>query len=687
VIEELRIPIDYVVGTSMGAIVGGLYASGVAPDEIETRLVAVDWEDLFDDRPPRESVPFRRKQEDWEQLFDFEVGLGGKGLLFPRGLISGQKLNFLLGTMTVGVAGIGDFDDLAIPFRAVATDLDTGEMVVLASGSLTRAMRASMAVPGVFTPVGLDGRTLVDGGVARSLPVDVARSMGADVIIAIDISPGIEAPQDSESVGGVFLQTLYVLLEQNVPEQREALTDDDALIIPDLQDVWVADFPKAAKAIALGDSATRRHADELARYSVSESAYRAFLDRVRPDEPPEPPTIDAIEVTGPTRVDAAIVKGALRTRVGSALDPDVLIADLSRVYELGDFERVDYRVSKRGGSSTLIVCAEEKTWGPNFLRAGLTLESDLRERSSFTARARLLRTRVNPKGGEWRALVEFGDETTVAAEVYQPLDRSNTWFVSPQVAWARSRLDLYDGGSPAGELLLESFEGRLDLGIQLQNHGEARVGAFRGVDDVDVRWGVPPHAAGRSDVGGYAAAITIDQIDSASFPRAGVFARLQGEFSREAFGADHPYDRIKLDARSAVTFADNTVLAALEYGSSLGSDVPTHEAFGLGGFQRLSGLARDELRGRYLGLAVLSYRRRLLQLPGSVGSGVYVGASLEAGNVWQERDDLALDDLRAAGSVFVGAKTALGPIYLGLGLADGGRLTTHLSAGGTLLRH
>lgn len=687
VIEELRIPVDYVVGTSMGAIVGGLYASGVSPEEIEARLTAVDWEALFDDRPPRGSVPFRRKQEDWEQLFDFEVGIGGKGLLFPRGLISGQKLNYLLGTMTLRAASIEDFDDLPIPFRAVATDLDTGEMVVLASGSLAQAMRASMAVPGVFTPVELDGRTLVDGGVARSLPVDVVRSMGADVVIAIDISPGAEAPQDPESVGGVFMQTLFVLLEQNVLEQREALTEDDALIVPDLKDVWVADFPKAARAIALCDSATRLHADELALYSVSEREYRAFLDRVRPGEPPERLTIDAIEITGPARVDTTIVRGALRTRVGSALDPDVLIADLERVYELGDFELVDYRVSGRAGSNTLIVRAEEKSWGPNFLRVGLTLTSDLRERSSFAARARLLRTRVNPMGGEWRAFVEFGDGTEIAAEIYQPMDRSNTWFVSPQVRWGRGRLRLYEGGSPTGELLVERLEGRLDAGIQLRNHGEARIGVFRGIDDVDVRWGGHGLVSGRSDVGGYAAALTIDQIDSPSFPRSGTFARLEGAFSREAFGADRPYDRIKLDVRSAVTFADNTVLAAVEYGSSLDSDVPPHEQFDLGGFRRLSGLASGELRGRYLGLAELSYYRRIVVLPGSVGSGVYAGASLEAGNVWLEREDAGLDDLRVAGSVFVGANTVLGPIYLALGLADGGSVTTHLSAGGAFLRH
>jgi NTE family protein len=686
VIEELRIPVDYVVGTSMGAIVGGLYASGVSPEEIEARLTAVDWDELFDDRPPRGSIPFRRKQEDWAQLADFEVGIGGKGLLFPGGLISGQKLNYLLGTMTLSAAGIEDFDELPIPFRAVATDLDTGEMVVLGDGSLTQAMRASMAVPGVFTPVKLDGRTLVDGGVARSLPVDVVRSMGADVVIAVDISPGLEAPGSSESVGGVFMQMLFVLLNQNVPEQRAALTERDALIVPDLKDVWVADFPKAKRAIALGDSATRLQAGELARYSVPEVEYRAFLDHLRPGGPPERLKIHAVEVTGPVRVNQMIVRDAIRTRPGSVLDPDVLISDLERVYELGDFELVDYRISERAGSNTLIVRAEEKSWGPNFLRVGFSLASDLRETSSFSARARILRTRVNPMGGEWRVFAEFGGETALAAEIYQPMSPSNTWFVSPAFRWGRSRIDLYEGGVPAGELLVERLEGRLDAGVQLRNHGEARVGVFRGTDDVDVRWGIHDPASGRRDAGGYEAALTIDQIDSPSFPRRGTFARLAGAFSREAFGADCPHDRVKLDLRSAVTVAENTLSASVEYGSSLGSDLPTHEQFELGGFRRLSGLAKGELRGPYLGLAELSYYRRLVKLPGPVGSGVYAGASLEAGNVWERREDAALGDLRLAGSVFVGANTVVGPVYLALGLADGGSVSAHFSAGGEPLR-
>jgi NTE family protein len=685
VIEELRIPVDYVVGTSMGAIVGGLYASGVSPDQIEAQLTAVDWDALFDDRPPRGSIPFRRKQEDWEQFAEFEVGLGGKGLLFPSGLISGQKLNYLLGRMTIGEAGVEDFDELPIPFRAVATDLNTGEMVVLGDGSLTQAMRASMAVPGLFTPVRLGGRTLVDGGVARSLPVDVVRSMGADVVIAVDISPGTEGPQGTESVGGVILQTLFVLLDQNVLEQRRALTDDDCLIVPDLKDVWVADFPKAARAIALGDSATRRRAADLARYSVSEAEYGAFLHRLRPGGAREPLRIDAVHVSGPTRVDTMIVRGAIRTRPGSVLDPGLLVSDLERVYELGDFELVDYRITDHGGSRILIIRAEEKSWGPDFLRVGFTLSSDLRERSAFTARARLLRTRINPTGGEWRALFEFGEETSIGAEIYQPMTRSNTWFVSPQVRWGRRHLDLYTAASPSGELLVERFAGRLDAGIQLRNHGEARIGVFRGVDDVDVRWGAPDPSSGENGIGGYAAALTIDQIDSPSFPRRGTFARLEGEFSRTALGADQPYDRVRLDFRSALTFAGNTFVASVEYGSSLDSDLPTDERFDLGGFRRLSGLVAGELRGNLLGLVGLSYYRRLVKFPGAVGSGLYAGASLEAGNVWEREEDAALEGLRLGGSVFVGASTIAGPAYLALGLTDGGNVSASFSAGGAPL--
>jgi NTE family protein len=205
------------------------------------------------------------------------------------------------------------------------------------------------------------------------------------------------------------------------------------------------------------------------------------------------------------------------------------------------------------------------------------------------------------------------------------------------------------------------------------------------VDDIDVRWGGPDSASGRNGVGGYAAALTIDQIDSPSFPHRGTFARLEGEFSRAAFGADLPYDRIRLDLRSALTFADNTIAASVEYGSSLDSEMPTHERFALGGFRRLSGLVPGQLRGNCLGLAVLSYYRRLLKFPGPVGSGLYAGGSFEAGNVWEREADAAFEDLHLGGSVFVGASTIAGPAYLALGLTDGGNVSASFSAGGAPL--
>ncbi|MFH1690458.1 MAG: patatin-like phospholipase family protein, partial [Candidatus Eisenbacteria bacterium] len=257
VLEELRIPVDCIAGTSMGSVVGGLYACGLSPQEIEANLRAIDWDDVFDDSPPRRHLPFRRKQVDQVALFGFELGLGRRGLEFPAGLVAGQKLGYLLEALTLRSADAANFDELPIPFRAVATDIDTGERVVMWKDNLADAMRASMAVPGAFTPVGRDGMTLVDGGLVCNLPVDLVRSMGADVIIAVDISPQTGASQETASAATILVQSLYLLMDQNAQQQGELLGTADVLVVPDLGDMNPADFRAVPSAIDAGEEGAR----------------------------------------------------------------------------------------------------------------------------------------------------------------------------------------------------------------------------------------------------------------------------------------------------------------------------------------------------------------------------------------------------------------------------------------------
>ncbi|MCD4690245.1 patatin-like phospholipase family protein [bacterium] len=680
VLEELRIPIDYIAGTSMGSVVGGLYACGLSPEEIEANLRAIDWDDVFDDSPPRRHLPFRRKSVDRVALFHPEFGLGRGGLKLPAGLVAGQKLGYLLKVMTLHSAGASSFDDLPIPFRAVATDLDTGEMAVLRNGDLAEAMRASMAVPGAFTPVRRDRMTLVDGGLVCNLPVDLVRSMGADIVVAIDISPQRGVSGETTSAPEILVESLYLLMDQNAQQQRRLLGPSDILIVPDLGDMNPADFRAVPSAIDVGEKGARLAIEELAGLSVSEKDYGGFLERQRRSRAQllKIWCVDEILITGVTRVDPRLISGVIKTETGAPLQLDVLKDDLDRIYELGDFERVSFRLAETDARQTLMIDVREKSWGPHIMRVGLRAEADFQGKSEFTALTSFLTTSVNPHGGEWRTGLQFGAENEISTELYQPMDFSGVFFVSPGAGFTQRRFEVFTDGSFDEEYHIAALEGRLDGGVQLRNRGEIRAGIFLGRRRATTRRGA---VVERSTVGGYSASVTIDQLDDLSFPRSGVFASFRGRSCEPDFGSDISYKTAAVTICTAVSRGDHALIVVARGGTSLESEPPIYEQFQLGGFLSLSGYERGQFVGPCFTLGEIVYHYRLLRLPSPFGLGVYAGASLEAGNVWGDERAATVAGLRYAGSVFVGAQTLLGPIYLGFGLTEHGDSSAYISLG------
>ena len=681
-IEALQIPVDCIVGTSMGAIVGGLYASGLSPERIERAFLDADWRELFTDRPPRKNVPFRRKQDDDRSLFGFELGVGRGGLKLPSGLVAGQKLDFLLKRLTLHTAGARTFDDLAIPFRAIATDLSSGRMVVLDRGNLAGALRASMAVPGVFTPVVRDGMTLVDGGLVRNLPVDVARSLGAGIVIAVDVTMPPELAPDDASVVRVASQTIDLLTEQNVQEQRDLLGADDVLIRPDLDAVKAIDFDSGAAAIDLGVDAARAARDRLERLSRP-GEFETWRQRHRESggSTGEIVVLDEVAVTGLERVDPRRVVARVRTLPGRPLELDTLSGDLERVYEMGDFESVAFTLQREDDDrNVLSIRAREKSWGPSYLRFGLALEADFEGRGEFVALANYTATNLNRFGAEWNSFISVGEINGIETELYQPLDYSGLWFVAPHARVQRAREDLID---PTGvsRFRIDGSEVGFDLGAQFRNYGEIRVGVRRGRIKADLESGPFPEPELRIDTGGWIGQLVIDQFDNANFPRRGSFGSIELYLSRRSLGADEDYDRMEVAYGEARSFHRNTLVGFLRYGSGLGSEIPFYDGFDLGGFLNLSGVEPGQLVGPVLGFAQLVYYREIARLPGGIGEGFYVGLSAEAGNIWPSTSEADLGDLRPAGAVFAGLDTLFGPLYLGYGRADGGEDSFYLFLG------
>ena len=374
VLEENHIPIDYIVGTSMGAIVGGLYASGMSPGEIEENFKSVDWGDLFTDRLSEKELSFRNKG-DRRKFIDLELGLKNGKIVFPKGIISGHKLSFLLKSMVSPAATTKNFDLLPIPFRAIATDIETGEEVILKYGNLAEAIRASMSIPGVFTPVEIDGRILVDGGAINNLPIDIARQMGADIIIAVDVGMPLAKRDELDSALDITMQVIGIMTQQNVDEQIAQMRQKDILIRPDLGHITTADFSKVAETISLGEEKARDFIEDLKRYSISKDAYRDYLLTQRQDIL-EPAKIDFVEIKKPARVAPQAIKERIKTKLGAALSIEALKSDMRSVYSIGDFEQVDYDLIEENGKKGLLVDTKEKSWSPNYLRFGLNLIDD-----------------------------------------------------------------------------------------------------------------------------------------------------------------------------------------------------------------------------------------------------------------------------------------------------------------------
>jgi NTE family protein len=667
VLEENRVPIDLIVGNSMGSIIGGLYASGMAPDEMEGLLESIDWKDLFSDRPSARKLSFRHKYER-QKLARFEMGLKKEGLVLPGGIMAGQKLGFLLSSATLRSAGSGYFDELPVPFRAVATDIDSGEVVVLSEGSLADAMRASMAIPGVFSPVEIDGRVLVDGGVVNNFPIDIARRMGADVIIAVYVGLPLTGSGGPKSALEIAVQTANINSAKNFQEQVSLLGEEDLLITAELETFAASDFHRAAEIVELGERSARRLVHRLRRFTVSEEEYGRFLTKQRRQES-EPLILDFVMVSEPERVSTRSVEARVRTKPGEPLDLETLDEDLTRIYAIGDFEKVQFSIIEEDGQTGLLIDTVAKAWGPSYLRFGLTISDDFAGGSYYTFIASQTFTQLNGLGAEWKTEVEIGQTLALSTEFYQPLVFSELFFVAPSLTVARTVSDVFSDSTRVGQYGIESFQGAFDIGMRLGTWAEMRLGIERGWIDAKPSIGgeeLPDLSADRSILG---ASVTFDQLDNVNFPRRG-FSVASGVYaSRKFAGADEDYHKLEIGVFGAASIGRHTFLPFFKVATSLDSNLPSYDDKSLGGFLNLSGYREGQVSGNHGLFSALLYIYELAALKGAWADAVYLGASVETGGLWEDRKEISVEDFLLSGSVIAGLDTIFGPLYLACGLA------------------
>jgi NTE family protein len=670
VLEELQIPVDYIAGTSMGAVIGGLYASGMSSSEIEYQLNTIDWTTVFDDEPARPDRSQRRKTDDRLYLVDGKIGINDDGLNLPKSAVEGQKFNLILKSLTLPVTNVTNFDDLPIPFRAVAMDIASGDEVVLGEGDLATAMHASMAIPAIFSPIKLDGKILVDGGAANNLPISVVRDMGADIVIAIDISTPLLEQEDLDRPLAVIAQLTGLLTRRNVEEQLQTLTADDVLIIPTLESVRSMGFDRVAEAIQQGEQAATKQQIPLSALALDNKQYQSY-ETTQKRLAWQQPIVEFVRINNNSRLSDEVVQRHLAIKVGEPLDIKNIEEGVETVYGLDIFESVRYDLITEEGKTGVMVSAKEKSWGTDSLQTGLELASDTDGDSAFNLAIAYTQQPLNSLNGEWRTAIQMGERPGIITEIYQPLDPASRYFFHSGLSWLKSDIRIFEGdgsGQAEAEYDVERWTLALSVGRNIAKWGEIRLGVRRFTGEADLDIGGSNFDDFDFDDVFFFARAQMDTVDNLNFPRSGYFNSIEWKSAKDFLGADEEYEQVDLKLSGAKSWGDNTLITSVSYGSTVSGETAITNRFELGGFLNLSGYKVGELSGQHYGLLSLAYQQRIYQ---SKFFPTYAGAAFQMGNTWEDKDDIEFGDMISSGTIFVGTDTPIGPLYLGYGVAEG----------------
>ena len=680
-LERQRVPIDLVVGTGFGGIIGGLYASGMSVSEIDDFLFETDWDNIFNPDTRREDLSFRRKRDDEDFLIKYRVGIKDGHAQLPTSLVPNEKLAQLLQSVTANTKGIESFDALPVPFRTVAMDLLTGDEIVLQSGALDRAILATASSPGTFPPVQIGERSLITGSLVNNLPVDIARQWGADVIIVVDIGVYIRTEDDLSSIFAIVNQVSHLLQQKSSQASIMQLGDSDILIQPDLLTYKETDVSNPRGNIDKGARSVAASADKFAEIRLDEQYY-ASLNADRVARRSLDPIISSIELDNDSKVDDAVILAQLSQPLNEPLDKELLEQDLRKIYGIGAFSSVQFNLHDQGDSSILELRTVESQAGNRFWRFGISLQDDLEGNSAYTGSASMTWTNLNRLGAEWRNVFRLGERQQVSTEFYQPIVRTGRYFLSVGGGFAERNVNSFADGEIVGQSRIQELTGQLKLGRIFGNSGQVTAGLLRGTGSTEANIGSDIPSAD-FDIGGYTASAAYDTFDNIYFPKKGSRGQLSWVGQRQTAGASIDVDIVSGNIGTAKTWGVQTLIGGITVQSQLNAVAGAQNLVTTGGLFQLSGFQRDELSGRHTAVGRAIYYRTIRTNPlrGFLDATLYVGGSLELGNAWQDSSEVSFGNTLTAGSLFLGADTFIGPVYLAGGLAEGGNSALYLFVG------
>lgn len=694
-LEEMHIPVDIITGTSMGAYVGGLYATGMSADEIESFIYSVDWNSGYRDRVDRSQRRVRDKEYEDRYQITTDLGLRFGEVRAPTGVVQGQNMLRVLRETTGNLGRFESFDELAIPYRSVATDILELDEVVIGNGYLVDAMMASMSVPGALPPYKLNGHMLVDGGVVNNMPVDVARAMGADVVIAVDISTDYKTEDDFTGLFTVADQLSNYLVRRSTQQQVETLQEHDVYIRPNVGQMETVEFDKMPWAFQSGYDITKEMESKLAGLRLSNAEYQKYIDHKQEVRKKlvygDDRVVDEIVIVNNTHYSDVLLTNRLELETGRKIETAEIEKAVENLYALDRFELITYHFEEVDGSNLLVFDVNEKSWGPNYLNFRFFLEDDFDTDSQYGIGMSTNFTNLNSHGAEMALNVEMGTDKLIEAELYSPVLSSQEFFVAGKVAYSSEgrNLPVSDDDSSLSSVndflpvSYTEFVSEIAIGIQPTLWQELRLGGRYSSGSIELS---TLASVGNLDFErrGLFANYRLDTLDDFAFPTRGLLVDLEylvsHDTSPEEIGQSKPKDIVEdtvyeIDARfkGAMSYQRHTLVGQTEYSfvQSKNSSI-TLNPRELGGFLHLSGIPRNSLIGQNLFFSSLVYRYKWFDNDfGLFEAPVYVGASLEHGGTWSD-NDLKLNEvpLYNAASIFFGVDSPIGPIMLAYGRTE-----------------
>ncbi len=677
-LERRQIPIDCIAGTSMGALIGGLYASGMSIDEIEKMVTTLDWSATFDDSLDRPERSFRRKRDDDLSLLNAKPGIDKTGIKITSGLLAGENIMLLLERLSNEASRSGNFDQLVIPFRAVATDINTGKAAVLKSGNLAIAIRASLSIPGVLRPVKIGDQLLVDGGIVNQVPVDVAKAMGADIVIVVDVGTPLASLDENASILSFADQLGSLMTVSNTKASIDSLGPRDILIQPELgEEVRTGDFDKVKLALEIGDKAVQALDGKLAvltKPGIDINNEKRIATASKYER--ETPTVEFVRLNNKTRYSDAVLLARLNIATNQRFNVDKVEAAVKRVYGLGTLDSVTYDMVEEDGKSGLVIDIKPQSFGPNYLETGINTYSDFRGDFIFNVRAGIIRNPINQLGGELRLLAQIGSEPSLFGEYFQPLDVEGRYFAGIKGGFENPQLNYFNSnGDRIAQFELPNWGIDLYGGREFGNYGAVTLGARRRSGEANLLIGTSSIPNNDFEIGEAYWNVTFDRLDSFQLPRSGTFASLGQTFGRKALGSDNNFSQLNFDLIYAHAIGAHSAYGGVRYHDTSTGAPMLQNYFRLGGVTRLPGYRPNELFVANYALGFVGYTYELGRV---LNRPAIVGGTIEYADLW---NDNAPHRQELHGSAYFGFDSWLGRFLFGYGAREGGEGSFFLELG------